>query len=426
MNNNNRKMYIGHGIAVLILASLACGSVQIGLVAPTLEETIQPSSDDQAPGWDLASLEEDETQAETQPAPQTASPTPEPETPTPQPAARIPTMAYLGQDGNIRILEAGSDTPRQLTFDANPAGGEGVFVVYESLNLSSDGTLLAYRQDVGTPVASGYDVTTGVWVINLGTGERHQVLDRNSYGFAWKPDTHLLAYGPGAEMDYFFTRGQPDPAFATGIRAFDVDREETLLLVEPERGLALSGPDWSPDGRFLAFSEVVAMEGSGKFAYYDLEAQEYVAWDDYLGYTSWSPDGSLLTYARHVYAASGEERLYLRPRLGEEQLLGPDYEGPAYATHPVFSPDGSQIAYKVYEDGPMTNTATVVVLDLALDEARPLGQFEGVRELAWTPDGSHLVFDFEEWESRQIMALNLADGGQTVLAEGRQPALAGP
>jgi len=167
------------------------------------------------------------------------------------------------------------------------------------------------------------------------------------------------------------------------------------------------------------------MEGSGKFAYYDLEAQEYVVWDDYLGHTSWSPDGSLLTYARHVYAASGEERLYLRPRLGEEQLLGPDYEGPAYVTHPEFSPDGSQVAYLVYSDGPETNTATVMVLDLESEDARPLGQFEGVWEMAWTPDGSQLVFEFGEWESRQIMALSLDEGQQTVLVSGSQPALAG-
>ena len=58
------------------------------------------------------------------------------------------------------------------------------------------------------------------------------------------------------EMDYFLTRGQPDAALATGIRAIDMDSEETLELVTPERGYALYGPDWSPDGRFLAFEEI--------------------------------------------------------------------------------------------------------------------------------------------------------------------------
>jgi len=227
------------------------------------------------------------------------------------------------------------------------------------------------------------------------------------------------------DIEYFISRGEADTALVTGIRAIDLDSGETLELVAPERGYSLSGPQWSPDGRFLAFTEVFNMEGSGLFAYYDLEGQEYVAWDEPVGLVSWSPDGNLLTYARHTYAATGEERLYMRPLQGSEQLLGPDYEGPAYATHPIFSPAGDQIAYLAYLEGPETQIATIMVLDLAGGEPKSLGQFEDVWELAWVPNGSHVVFSFGHWESRQIVALNLADGSQTVLAAGSQPALAG-
>jgi Tol biopolymer transport system component len=66
-----------------------------------------------------------------------------------------------------------------------------------------------------------------------------------------------------------------------------------------------------------------------------------------------------------------------------------------------------------------------MVLDLAGGEIKSLGQFEGVWELAWVPDGSHVVFSFGPWESPQIIALNIANGSQTVLAGGSQPALAG-
>jgi len=341
------------------------------------------------------------------------------------PQDSIPAMAYLGPDGNVWLLEAGSETPRQVTFDANPIGGDSAAVEYIFPLLSSDGTLLAYRLDVGTPNASGYDFTSGTWVVNLTTGEKRQIMDGHPVGLAWKPGTHLLAYGTAVDMNYFITRGEPDSVLATGIRAIDLDSGETLELVAPERGYALYGPNWSPDGRFLAFEEVVNMEGSGLFAYYDLEGQEYVAWDEPVGRVSWSPDGNLLTYARHTYAANGEERLYMRPRQGSEQLLGPDYDGPAYATHPVFSPAGNQIAYLAYLEGPETQIAAIMVLDLAGGEPKSLGQFEGVWELAWVPDGSHVVFSSGPWESRQIIALNLADGSQTVLAAGSQPALAG-
>ena len=167
------------------------------------------------------------------------------------------------------------------------------------------------------------------------------------------------------------------------------------------------------------------MEGSGLFAYYDLESQEYVAWDEAVGYVSWSPDGSLLTYARQTYAATGEERLYLRPRRGDEELLGPEYDGLAYATHPVFSPDGKQIAYLAFLGGPEMFTATIMVLNLEGGEHKSLGQFEDVWKLAWTSDGSHVVFSSGEYPSRQIIALNVSDGSQTVLAAGSQPAPAG-
>ena len=144
-------------------------------------------------------------------------------------------------------------------------------------------------------------------------------------------------------------------------------------IVDQEQLFTVQSDDYdvAPDGRFLAFSESVSME-TGMFAYYDLEKQEYVAWDESLGRASWSPDGNLLTYDRTYYVYTGEERLYLRPRQGGEQLIGPDYEGPAFASQPVFSPAGDQIAYIAKLDGPMTDMATIMVLDLAGGEPKSL------------------------------------------------------
>jgi hypothetical protein len=404
-----QKIYIRLGITVLILATVACGTFQVGVETPAPGRDTEIISVNQEPESELTALEEVQNQNEIES--------------TPKPAEKIPAMAYLGPDGNVWVLEAGSETLRQVTFDANPVGGDSAAVEYGSLSLSSDGTLLAYRLDVGTPSASGYDFIHRLWVVNLTTGEQHQIMDGRPAGLAWKPGTHLLAYGTAVDMNYFISR--PDPALATGIRATDLDSGETLELVAPERGYALSGPKWSSDGRFLAFTEVFNMEGSGLFAYYDLEGQEYVAWDEPVGRVSWSLDGNLLTYARHTYAATGEERLYIRPPQGSEQLVGPDYDGPAYATHPIFSPAGNQIAYLAFLEGPETQIATILVLDLVGGEPKSLGQFEGVWEMAWVPDGSQVVFSFGHWESRQIIALNLADGSQTVLAAGSQLALAG-
>ena len=400
------------GLTTLILVSIACGSLQVGVVSPTVEQEVLPEVETQEPTSAVVATSDEIIQP-------TAEPTAEPQ-------ASLPAIAYRGQDGNLWYLEAGSETPRQVTFDANPMGNEEPSIEYNFPRLSSDGTLLAYQLDMGLPMAGGYDLTAGLWVLDLRTGEQRQILDGRPVGWAWQPGTHTLAYGPEIDMNYFINRGQPDPTLATGILSVDLDSGETLELVPPERGYALAGPNWSPDGRFLAFEEVWGMEGSGLFGYYDIENQAYVAWEEAIGSVSWSPDGGQLTYARQTYAASGEERLYLRPRQGDERLIGPDYEGPAYATQPVFSPSGAQIAYLAYLDGPETQNATLMVLDLDSVEPKPYGSFEGLWEVEWTPDGRQLVFSAGPWESPQIVALDLADGSQTVLAIGSQPTVAGP
>jgi hypothetical protein len=66
-----------------------------------------------------------------------------------------------------------------------------------------------------------------------------------------------------------------------------------------------------------------------------------------------------------------------------------------------------------------------MVLDLASGEPKSLGQFEDVWEFSWVPDGSHLVFSFGLYPSRQIIALNISNGSQTMLAAGDQLTLAG-
>jgi hypothetical protein len=404
-------------LCVTLLTVMACGQVSVGVITPTVVS---------APG-ETPPVHIQESTGVSNTANPDSSTTPEVETaaPTDTPEVGFPAMAYVGRDGNLWVVEASSETPRQLTFDANPIGNENTAVEYSFLRLSFDGEYLAYRRDVSIPSDSGYDFTTGMWVMNLMTSEQRQILDVFAYGMDWKPGTHQLTYGTEVDINYYMNRGEPDPTLANGIRTIDLDSGEIREIVSPERGFTLSNPNWSPDGRFLSFTEVTGMEGSGFFAYYDFEGQQYVAWDEAIGRESWSPDGELLTYARHTYAATGDERLYLRSRQGEEQMIGLDYEGPAYATNPVFSPDGNQIAYLAFLEGPETQNATVMVLDLASDQARPLGQFEGVWELGWASDGSKLVFSIGPWESPQIIAINITDGSQMTLVEGSQPALAG-
>jgi Tol biopolymer transport system component len=224
---------------------------------------------------------------------------------------------------------------------------------------------------------------------------------------------------------HFFIRGA-HPTLATGIFVADLDSGESSLLVEPENGYTLILPVWSPDGRFLSFDELIYMEGRGTFAYYDLEAQEYIAWDGPLGVYDWSPDGEQLVYDRLTYTATGEERIYTRPRLdGAEQQVSPEIEG-SYAFHPVYSPDGAQIAYLTNPGGPDGVQHTLVVQDLATGETRQLGTYEMVWYLEWSSDGRALVFMAGPHLSQQVYAYDLVNGTSTVLVLGTQPSVALP
>ena len=343
----------------------------------------------------------------------------------PEAPAAAMTIAYIGSDGNLWVIENGNQ-PRQVTQDGTPLvysfpPPDGT-VSYYFPKVSSDGSFVAARRDAGTPVEWGMQFEISLWVYDLTSSEARLVYEKTPAGFDWKAGSHLLAYGLGVEQEYFTTRGgQPDAELATGIMGIDMDSGESSELVRPERGLALYSPTWSPDGRFLGFDELLYDEGRGPFAYYDFENNQYVAWDDPIGTYDFAPDGSHLAYDRLTYTASGEERIFLQPVSGgEESQLSPDMPG-GYAYLPVFSPLGEHIVYLAALGGPDDPNQHLYVQELAGGELLDLGVFESVWNLSWTPDGNHLVFHAGPYGSQQVLMVSAADGAQTVLADGNSP-----
>jgi len=300
--------------------------------------------------------------------------------------------AFVGRDGNLWLL-AGAGEPRPLTSDAVGFGrgseNPEEIIEYSFPTVSYDGRLLAYQRMSGQVTPERLVSETGLWVMDLASGESRLVLGEDPAGFAWRPGTHVLAYGRMSDLNYFISRGQPDPSLALGIWALDADQPalKPFELAPPGRGLHLVNPSWSPDGRFLAFEELVYMEGRGPFAYYDVENGDYTAWEDAIGGYAFSPDGELLAYDRLTYAPSGEERIYLRERLGgEERQFSPQAaEGSAFS--PVFSPQGDRLAYLGVPGGPESRLYTLYVQDLNGGEPVALGEYESVLNLTWTPAG---------------------------------------
>lgn len=98
MTKKIRKIYIILGITVLTLTILACGFVQVGVVTPMPEGSVQPINEEQEPGSELATLEEVDSQTEVEPTPKTDEEIPK--SPT--------TVSVIAWMGHIARLPEGS------------------------------------------------------------------------------------------------------------------------------------------------------------------------------------------------------------------------------------------------------------------------------------------------------------------------------
>jgi Tol biopolymer transport system component len=420
------RLYLNRLVIQFILSAFvaACAAPVAGPTPPQLVETEAPLASDTAPPLEPATTTTQSSPTDSDIAEEPPTPTAEPSaTPTAEPKGLDDWLAYVDADLNLWIMNPATGESLALTDDALPfqPNVDQETVTYCCAQFSSDGSLLAYRREQGRQTEQAYEYTYSLWVYELDTGESRLVLDELALHYAWKPGEHLIAYGPEISFDYFIGDEQR-AQFANGIWALDVDSGETYELVAPERGFALAFPRWSPDGRFLSFDEIQYMEGRGLFAYYDLETQEYIAWDEVIGNYDWSPDGELIAYDTLAYISQGIERIWLRERTGQAREFSPLFD-PGSASYPVFSPQGDRIAYLAAIGGPETTRYSLMLQDLDSDEPRDLGQFEGVYELAWTSDGTSLVFAAGPYEAREIVQVLVEDGSAASLAVGAQPAL---
>jgi Tol biopolymer transport system component len=333
-------------------------------------------------------------------------------------------IAFVGLDGNVQLVNPLNGDQKSLTTDglSMTITSTEPYIQYSNPNWSSDGVFLVFKKTIITPLPDRQDYQDSLIVYDMNTEKSVEILSGETFtGFSWRPGTHVISYSLMTDPNYFTARGTVDESLAKGVMGFDVDTMQSLELVSSQ-GYSLIWPQWSPDGRFVGFDEILYMEGRGNFAYYDFEDQEYFSWERPIGSYQWSQDGELLVYDYLTYAPNGEERIFINDRYDEDETQIGDTDEGFYLSNPIFSADDEQIIYKETDLFLEANATQLVLLDLESNEKEIILEPTDVFDIVRSPDGETILVVIGPYNSPTLMEVNLYDFTARELGNGWWPA----
>jgi WD40 repeat protein len=327
----------------------------------------------------------------------TLTPSPIPSsTPTYPPYLDIPFSIVFLRDGNLWLAEVGGSGERQLTAESNewPVSGFAV---------SPDGAWVAYTIYKAPPSMDALiklvQISTGQ--VSVLTGENDQC---SEYSVKWLDATHLAFRVSEHAVEEHSDRScfpDSDPLMAHVILDLATGERTSVSALHLSQ---------SPNGRYwLTCSSCTAgyaYECSCQYVLQDrvtgqdLPVAESLEWPSFGG---WSPDGHLMLFAGMesdrdppvrplvIVDAATQETWKIVP---EDQTIG----------SAAWSPDGQTLAFiQCNPCGPETSlpcsrTCTLWLADQRGDNPQripvdiPLAYAGPAMCLAWTPEGSRLVF----------------------------------
>jgi TolB protein len=194
----------------------------------------------------------------------------------------------------------------------------------EAPSWSPDGNYIAYNHFDPDAITNPY----GLYLMNLGTGERNLVIEGPAFNPDWSPDGEWIAFNSG---DIFKIRP---------------DGSDLMRLTG--HGMSYF-PRWSPDGNSISYGRSGSQEVVGLW-FFHLPDSSYTKFGFGSPPADWSLDGQQIVY--------GNLPQYGNPQEGGSQIWKADTSNSNYVQlssndipynrHASWSPDGQWIAWQVH------------------------------------------------------------------------------
>jgi Tol biopolymer transport system component/DNA-binding winged helix-turn-helix (wHTH) protein len=213
----------------------------------------------------------------------------------------------------------------------------------------------------------------------------------------------MPAFSPDGSQVVFAWDGGNSDQFDLYVKVVGAENISRLTH-KPSEWLA---PAWSPDGRTIAFARK-SINDSGIFEISAIGGPERKLASALFSYAphmslSWSNDGRSLTYA------AGDVVIQLDRDSGEQRKLTKLAEDTAVWS-PVFSPDGTRIAFLRWKD-----VASVFLMRPDGTDARELTKNVSTPQLlAWSADGKRVLL--ANRRTNQLIDVDVENGKESTLA----------
>lgn len=254
-----------------------------------------------------------------------------------------------------------------------------------------DGSEIAFNHsESGRPNPGSYNQ---VWVHDLETGRRRQVAPGRKVALDWSPDGKWMLYHTPTTPEYLFklnmTTGETEQLTGPGSPNPDLHNTQSNR--------------WSPDGSSILFT-IVAGEPRG-LALMDPDGSNARIIVPYGVRGHWRPDGERIVYINwdtDVDPAPRRRQIFSARPDGSDVVKLTDFPDGSSLTAPVYSPDGTRIAFSFQGSGSIRSE--IFIMDADGTNVRQMTSISGSAFAPeWHPDEQRILFTEIKWNVSKRM-----------------------